>query len=94
MQTLRERRAYGLRLPKSTHPELRQLRSRHAPSTADAPRLLLADPGRPSCKIPTTLTHSGPIEEALIDWPGKRPIITGQLLTIGDFTPPSSYRSS
>ena len=65
---------------------------------AGAPRLLLADPGRPSFKNLCTLcaesagTHSlsWQIEEPLIDWPGKRPIITGQLLTAGDFTPPSS----
>ena len=32
METTRERQAYGLRLPKPSHPQLRLLRSRHAPS--------------------------------------------------------------
>ena len=35
MDITRERRAYGLRLPKPPHPQLRLLRSRHAPSALD-----------------------------------------------------------
>ena len=59
---------------------------------AGVPRLLLADPGRPSFKNLCTLTASAhsqswQISEPLIDWPGKRPLITGQLLLAGDFSP-------
>ena len=50
------------------------------------------DPGRPSFKNLCTLTASAhsqswQISEPLIDWPGKRPLITGQLLLAGDFSP-------
>ena len=59
------------------------------------PRLLLADPSRPSFKNLCTLcaahsnTHSQSwqIPEPLIDWPGRRPSIEGQLLICGDFSP-------
>lgn len=59
------------------------------------PRLLLADPGRPSFKNLCTLCSASvavqsipwQVQEPLIEWPGKRPTIAGQLLIAGALNP-------
>jgi len=61
---------------------------------AGVPRLAIADPGRPSFRSLSSYcidefaarTISWSVEEPLIEWPGQRPILRGQLLLWGKWS--------